>query len=129
MKFSTHFAATPKDPVSAQTHTKHTCNSCAVPCRVVLLVGFFGDTSNVTIPISRDSSSLFLVPTSTQDSSTGSMSSSMGTASRFRVVVGLASSPLSHSHFPTVDSPFQDTARRRSSCGFLQTSLLGSSSN
>ena len=30
----------------------------------------------------------------------------------FRVALGLTSSPLCHTRFPTVDSPFQDTARR-----------------
>ena len=36
----------------------------------------------------------------------------MGTASWFRVVLGLMNSPLCYTRFPTVDSPFQDTARR-----------------
>ena len=37
-----------------------------------------------------------------RDPSTGSMSSPMGTASRFRVVVGLTSALLCHTRFPTV---------------------------
>ena len=52
-------------------------------------------------------SSSFPVSTSTRDSPTDSMSSPMGTASRFRVVVGLTSALLCHARFPTVDSPSQ----------------------
>ena len=44
----------------------------------------------------------------------------MVTASRFRVVVGLTSALLCHTRFPTVDSPSQDTARRRSHCRFFR---------
>ena len=54
---------------------------------------------------------------------TGSMSSPMGTAPRFRVVVGLTSDALCQTRFPTVDSLSQNYARHLSHCGFLQTSL------
>ena len=95
--------------------------------RSSLLVRFFWITSN--IPSRDSSSSSFHVSTSTRDSTTGSMSSPMGTASRFRVVVGLTSALLCHARSPTVDSPSQDTARRRSHCRFLPSSLLGSGRN
>ena len=55
--------------------------------------------ATVGISGSKDSSSL----TSVRDSSTGSMSSPMGTVSRFRVVVGLANDALCQIRFPIVD--------------------------
>ena len=83
-----------------------------------------------TCPQSSGScSSSFPVSTSTRDSPTDSMSSPMGAASRFRTTVGLTSALLGHTRFPTVDSPTQNTARHRSHCGFLQTSLLRSGRN
>ena len=65
----------------------------------------------------------------TRGFTTDSMSSPMGTASRFRVVIGLTSALLCHTRFPTVDSLSQNTARHLSHCEFLQTSLLGSGRN
>ena len=73
------------------------------------------------------SSSSYPVSTSARDSPTGSMSSPMGTASRFRVVVGLTSALLCHTRFPTVDPLHQNAARPLSDFRFLHTSLLGSS--
>ena len=92
-------------------------------------MGFFRFVSTVGIADFSSSSSSCPVSTSARDSPTGSMSSPMGTATRFRVVVGFTNALLCHTRFPTVDSLSQNTARHLSHCGFLQTSLLGSDRN
>ena len=89
---------------------------------------FFGFVSTVGISSSKDSSSSsssssLPVSTSARDSSTGSMSSPMGTASRFRAFVGHTSDALCHTGFPTVDSLSQNSDMHLSHCGFLPTSL------
>ena len=95
-----------------------------------LLMGFFGFIPTVGISDSKDSSSSsFLVSTSVRDSSTGSRSSPIGAASRFRVFVGLTSALLCHHRFPTADSSSQDNDQHRSLCWSLWISLLDSGRN
>ena len=70
------------------------------------------------------SSSSIPVSTSARDSPAGSMSSPMGTASRFRVVVGLTSDALCQTRFPTVDSLSQNSARISHTVGFFRIHFL-----
>ena len=101
-------------------HKRHTdfCRQHESSCSCFsLLVGFFGFILTLGIsPSKSSSSSSFPISTSARDSPTGSMSSQIGAASRFRVFVGLASALLCHLRFPTADSSSLDDDQRRSHC-------------
>ena len=117
-------------------HKQHT-NSCRqhvlnlhVLVSLSLLVGFFGFIPTLGISASNgSSSSSFSVSTSARDSPTGSMSSPIGAASRFRVFVGHTGALLCHHRFPTAHSSSLDNDQRRSHCWSLLISLLDSSRN
>ena len=69
------------------------------------LVGFFGFILTQGISASNgSSSSSFPISTPARNSPTGSTSSPIGAATRFRVFVGLTSALLCHPRFQTADS-------------------------
>ena len=80
-------------PVNSMSQSSRSCSA--------LQMGFFGFVSTVGISCSKASSSSASARGSPP---TGSMSSPMGTVSRFTVVVGLTSGALCHTRFPTVGS-------------------------